>query len=442
MASHHDEYQVQPGRIFTKPFFILLAFVIVGFGLIAYRFFAGVGAVTALSDGFPWGIWIAYDVATGTAFACGGYALALMIYIMNRWKYHPLIRSAILTSVFGYCLAGFSVVVDLGRYWNAYSFFMPSRWQANSIMFEVALCVMSYSTVLIIEFLPAILHTLEHSKWRWIRESSHWLYPRLLANEQTLISGITTVSKVAGHVQGRLDKVLIFFIVLGITLPSMHQSSLGSMMIIAGEKLSPLWQTGFLPLLFLLNCMFIGYATVMFESVVSSYSFKRSFEVHELSGLAKIVPMIAGIWMAVRFGDLIWRNQIPNIFNFDMNSWFFLLEVALIGGGAFLLLSKKNRLSPRMLFVTGVMLMFGGGLYRFNVYLIGFNPGEGWSYFPSVAEFLITVGIVALEILGYLTLVKIFPVMPNPNKHYPEEVEEVVEEPVGDVVPSRVFVGK
>jgi len=268
-------------------------------------------------------------------------------------------------------------VVDLGRYWNAYSFFMPSRWQANSIMFEVALCVMSYSTVLIIEFLPAILHTLEHSKWRWIRESSHWLYPRLLANEQTLISGITTVSKVAGHVQVRLDKVLIFFIVLGITLPSMHQSSLGSMMIIAGEKLSPLWQTGFLPLLFLLNCMFIGYATVMFESVVSSYSFKRSFEVHELSGLAKIVPMIAGIWMAVRFGDLIWRNQIPNIFAFDMNSWFFLLEVALIGGGAFLLLSKKNRLSPRMLFVTGVMLMFGGGLYRFNVYLIGFNPGEG-----------------------------------------------------------------
>jgi len=439
---HHDEYQVQSGKIFTKPFFILLALVVIGFGLIAYRFFAGVGAVTALSDGFPWGIWIAYDVATGTAFACGGYALALMIYIMNRWKYHPLIRSAILTSVFGYCLAGFSVVVDLGRYWNAYSFFMPSRWQPNSIMFEVALCVMSYSTVLIIEFLPAILYTLEHSKWRWVRESAHWLHPRLISNGDALHSGLLAVGKVAGHVQVRLDKVLIFFIVLGITLPSMHQSSLGSMMIIAGEKLHPLWQTGFLPLLFLINCIFIGYATVMFESILSSFGFKRAFEVHELSGIARVVPWIAGLWMAVRFGDLIWRNQIPSIFAFDRNAFFFLLEVALIGTGAFMMLAKKNRFSPRKLFISGALLMLGGGLYRFNVYLIAFNPGDGWSYFPSVAEFMITVGIIAFEILGYLVLVKIFPVMPNPKKHFEEEVEEEAGELVGDAVPSRVFVGK
>ncbi|AJE02773.1 Ni/Fe-hydrogenase cytochrome b subunit [Geobacter pickeringii] len=441
MGSHHDEYQVQPGKIFTKPFFILLALVVFGFGLIAYRFFAGVGAVTGLSDGYPWGIWIAYDVATGTAFACGGYALALLIYIMNRWKYHPLIRSALLTSVFGYCLAGFSVMVDLGRYWNAYSFFLPTRWQPNSIMFEVALCVMTYSMVLIIEFLPAVLYTLEHSKWRWVRESAHWLYPRLLPDREALHSGLTVVSKVAGHMQVRLDKVLIFFIVLGITLPSMHQSSLGSMMIVAGEKLNPLWQTGFLPLLFLINCIFIGYATVMFESIVSSYGFKRAYEVHEIAGIAKIVPMVAGLWMAVRFGDLIWRHQIPAIFAFDKNSCFFLLEVLLIGGGAFMLLSKKNRLSPRMLFISGAILMLGGGLFRFNVYLIGFNPGAGWSYFPSFAEFMITVGIIALEILGYLVLVKIFPVMPNPKKHF-AEAEEEEESLVGDTVPVKVYAGK
>lgn len=442
---HHDEYQVQRGKIFTKSFFVLFALVVIGFGLIVYRFFAGVGAVTGLSDGYPWGIWIAYDVATGTAFACGGYALALMIYIMNRWKYHPLIRSALLTSVFGYCLAGFSVMVDLGRYWNAYSFFLPTRWQPNSIMFEVALCVMTYSMVLIIEFLPAVLYTLENSKWHWVREAAQWLYPRLISNDEarsSIKSGLTTVSKVAGKVQVRLDKVLIFFIVLGITLPSMHQSSLGSMMIIAGEKLHPLWQTGFLPLLFLINCMFIGYSTVMFESIISSYSFKRAYEVHEISGIAKIVPIIAGLWMAVRFGDLIWRGQIPAIFAFDRNSFFFLLEVVLIGGGAFMLLFKKNRLSPRMLFVSGAILMLGGGLFRFNVYLIGFDPGAGWSYFPSVAEFMITVGIIALEILGYLVFVKIFPVMPNPKKHFADEVEDEAGVPVGDMLPGRVFVGK
>ncbi|MBE2889698.1 Ni/Fe-hydrogenase cytochrome b subunit [Geobacter anodireducens] len=442
MGSHHDEYQVQPGTILTRPFFILLFFVLVGLALIAYRFFAGVGAVTGLSDGYPWGIWIAYDVATGTAFACGGYALALLIYIMNRWKYHPLIRSAILTSVFGYCLAGFSVMVDLGRYWNAYGFFMPSRWQGNSVMFEVALCVMSYSTVLIIEFLPAVLYTLEHSKWKWVRESSHWLYARLIPDTEGFRNGLANVSKAAGHLQVRLDKVLIFFIVLGITLPSMHQSSLGSMMIIAGEKLSPLWQTGFLPLLFLINCIFIGYSTVMFESILSSFGFKRAYEVHELSGIARIVPWVAGLWMAIRFGDLIWRNQIPTILTFDKNALFFLLEVLLIGGGAFMMLSRRNRLSPRLLFLSGAILMLGGGLYRFNVYLIGFNPGEGWSYFPSVAEFLITVGIIAIEILGYLTLVKIFPVMPNPKKHFAEEGKEVVGETAGRVAPGGVYAGK
>ncbi|WP_318258281.1 Ni/Fe-hydrogenase cytochrome b subunit [Geobacter anodireducens] len=244
------------------------------------------------------------------------------------------------------------------------------------------------------------------------------------------------MSKAAGHLQVRLDKVLIFFIVLGITLPSMHQSSLGSMMIIAGEKLSPLWQTGFLPLLFLINCIFIGYSTVMFESILSSFGFKRAYEVHELSGIARIVPWVAGLWMAIRFGDLIWRNQIPTILTFDKNALFFLLEVLLIGGGAFMMLSRRNRLSPRLLFLSGAILMLGGGLYRFNVYLIGFNPGEGWSYFPSVAEFLITVGIIAIEILGYLTLVKIFPVMPNPKKHFAEEGKEVVGETAAGSLPA------
>lgn len=442
MAGHHDEFQTLKGKIFTRPFFILLSLVLVGFFFIAVRYVKGIGAVTNLSDGYPWGIWIAYDVATGTALACGGYALALLIYIMNRWKYHPLIRSALLTSLFGYCLAGFSVMVDLGRYWNAYGFFLPQRWQANSIMFEVALCVMTYSMVLLIEFLPAVLYTLEHSKWRWVRDSSHWLYDRLINREDKLHSRLATLSRVAGHVQVRLDKVLIFFIVLGITLPSMHQSSLGSMMIIAGQKLHPLWHTGFLPLLFLINCIFIGYGIVILESIISSYSFGRKYEVHELSGIARLVPWIAGVWLTVRFGDLIWRGQVANMFALDFNSLFFLAEAGMISTATFMLVKKSHRHSPRMLFLSAALLVLGGGLYRFNVYLIGFDPGQGWHYFPSFAEFMITVGIVALEVLLYITLVKIFPVMPNPDKHYEQEQEET--ERVLDMLPQpgSVFVGK
>ena len=136
-----------------------------------------------MSDGYPWGIWITYDVATGTAIACGGYAVAILVYIRNRMHYHPLIRSCILTSMFGYGLAGFSVMVDLGRPWNAYNFFVPSKWQANSAMFEVALCVMAYSTVLIIEFLPAILYSLETSRWHRLHSAMDWLHPDLVPDE-------------------------------------------------------------------------------------------------------------------------------------------------------------------------------------------------------------------------------------------------------------------
>ena len=161
----HDDYQIHRAKILTPSFWVLLTLTVIGFALIAVRFIWGIGAVSNLSDGYPWGIWITYDVATGTAIACGGYAVAILVYIRNKMSYHPLIRSAVLTSLFGYGLAGFSVMVDVGRPWNAYNFFVPSQWQANSAMFEVALCVMAYTNVLFIEFLPAVLTRLQETNW-------------------------------------------------------------------------------------------------------------------------------------------------------------------------------------------------------------------------------------------------------------------------------------
>ncbi|HLO26007.1 MAG TPA: Ni/Fe-hydrogenase cytochrome b subunit [Geobacteraceae bacterium] len=220
MAGHHDEFQRLEGKIFTRSFFILLTLTVIGFYLIAVRYIKGIGAVSNMSDGYPWGIWITYDVATGTAIACGGYAMAILIYIRNRMHYHSMIRSAILTSMFGYGLAGFSVMVDLGRPWNAYNFFIPSKWQANSAMFEVALCVMAYSTVLMIEFLPAILTTLENARGVRLQRLLLWFSPRLVPDGDRLQAGLERVRTVAAWLRPRLDKVLIFIIVLGITLPT------------------------------------------------------------------------------------------------------------------------------------------------------------------------------------------------------------------------------
>lgn len=411
--SHQDEYQTHQAKILTPSFYVLLALTLIGFALIALRFILGIGAVSNMNDGYPWGLWITYDVATGTAIACGGYAMAILIYIRNNMQYHPMIRSAVLTSLFGYGLAGFSVMVDLGRPWNAYNFFIPSRWQVNSAMFEVALCVMAYTTVLLIEFLPAILTTIEEGKWRRLNAFLDWFEPHFKLNRAVVSSKLEIVRLGAVWLRPKLNKVLIFVIVLGITLPTMHQSSLGSLVLIAATKVHPLWHTGFLPLLFLINCVYIGFSIVIIESVLSSYVFKRPYEVKELGGLAKIVPFLTLIWLTVVIGDLAWRGQLGAAIALDFYSVFFLLEFFLIASGSFILFNHRNRASVRWLFLSAALITCGGALYRFNVYLIGFQPGEGWHYFPSLAELMITVGIIAFELLGYQVLVKVFPVLPK-----------------------------
>src|SRR5689334_23353770 len=349
----HHEFQKQEGKILTQSFFVLLSLATAGLGLIFYRYVRGLGAVSNMSDGFPWGIWITYDVATGTAIACGGYALAILVYIGNRMHYHPLIRSCVLTSMFGYGLAGFSVMVDVGRPWNAYNFFIPSKWQANSAMFEVALCVMAYTTVLLLEFLPAVLTTLEKTDWKTLQLLMDRLHRYTGINRpEHMDERLESVKEVAAWLKPRLDKVLIFIIVLGITLPTMHQSSLGSLLLIASTKLHPLWHTGFLPLLFLINCVFIGYAIAILESIISCYSFKRPYEVEELSGLAALIPWVTVIWLSVVVGDLVHRGQVGAALSLDFYSGFFLTEFLLVGVGSAILFRGKNRRSPRWLFVS------------------------------------------------------------------------------------------
>lgn len=391
--SHHKEYAVHKAPIFTPAFFVVLAVVLVGFAIIAYRYWAGVGAVSNLSDGWPWGIWLAYDVAVGSAIACGGYALAITVYIMNKFKYHPMIRSAVLASMFGYALAGFSVIVDIGRYWNAYSFFVPTRWQPNSVMFEVALCIMAYTVVLIIEFLPAVFERLgELDK-----------YPKLAGAAKSIYNA--------------LDKVLIFIIALGVTLPSMHQSSLGSLYIVMGHKLNALWQTMFLPMLFLGNAVLMGFSITVFETVLSSRLLRRPFE-KEIVSLSRVIPYVVAFWIIVRFISVTVSGAWGEAFSMSALSIYFWLEVLLIAIAGYIIFATNYGKSQSGLFLSAMLLLIGGGMYRFGVYIIGFNPGPEWlPYFPSISEFMITVSLIALEVLGYMVLVKLVPVLPNMSAH-------------------------
>jgi Ni/Fe-hydrogenase subunit HybB-like protein len=377
MIIDSSSYSRPKQRIFTKPFFVLLSLSLVGLFFIGVRFTKGIGAVSNLSDGYPWGIWVAYDVAIGTAIACGGYAVAILAYILNRGCYHPLVRSAILTSLFGSILAASSVVVDIGRPWNAYGFFVPTRWQPTSALFELLLCVVGYLLAQRIELLPS--------------------------------------SASRSQLQRKLNRALVCVVLAGIVLPTMHQSALGSLMLIASTKLHPLWHSAFLPLLFLINCIYIGYAIVILESIVSSFVLARPYQSEDLAGLGCLIPWLTGAWLMIRVGDLVRRDQLQAVFHGDFYAAFFLAEFFLMAVGSLPLFSREKRRSPRRLFMSAALMLLGGGLYRFNVYLIGFNPGTGWHYFPSFAEVMISVGIVSLEILGYQLLIKILPVLPAPK---------------------------
>ncbi len=364
------------GKVFTGPFLFFLVITLIGIYFLAKRFMFGLGAVTNMNDGFPWGIWITYDVVVGTAFACGGYSMALLVYVFNNGEYHPLVRPALLASMFGYTLAGVSVFIDIGRYWHIYNVFLPWFTNFNSVLLEVALCIAAYILVLWIEFSPAFIEAKSGTR-------------------------------------SKVNKVLIFFIALGILLPTMHQSSLGSLMILAGHKLSALWWTPALPLIFLISAITMGYTVVIFESTVSALGFKRPFETEILAKLSLVIPILLVILLVVRFGDLLMRGQLGLAFSGDLQGNMFLLENILHLLPLLILASATNRKNAKMLFFSACCLMLGGLLFRFNTYLVGFDPGNGWHYFPAVSEQFITYSIIAAEILLYMIFVKKLPVLPS-----------------------------
>ncbi len=368
-------------KLLTLPTFILAVISFIAVIILAKRFIYGLGAVTNLNDGYPWGIWVVYDVVVGTGLACGGYAMALVVYIANKGKYHPLVRPALLASLFGYTLGGISAFIDMGRYWNFYNMFLPSQMNLNSVMLEVGLCVTAYCLVLFIEFAPAVF---ERFKMYALKE--------------------------------KLDKLLFVIIAIGVLLPTMHQSSLGSLLIAMGYKVDILWQSTYLmPLFAILTAMAMGFSIVIFEASLVTVGFKRHSETHLLKGLGKVVQALLAVFLILRFGDLIMRDALSSAFSGSFKANMFLLETLLFIVPLAILSSAKYRNKGSTLFIAGFTMLMAGALYRFNAFLIGWTPNASDSviYFPSSQELLVSIGIIAMEILGYILLVKLLPVLPK-----------------------------
>jgi Ni/Fe-hydrogenase subunit HybB-like protein/Fe-S-cluster-containing dehydrogenase component len=383
----HGQSEPVGTKVLTWPFGILATLAMIAVVGVLYRFMVGLGPSTNLSDGYPMGLWISFDVVTGTALACGGYAVALLVYLLNRGTYHPLVRAAIVTSALGYTLGGLSVLIDIGRWWNFYKIPLGyQHWNFNSILLEVALCIMLYTMVLWIEISPAFLE-----KWR--ESGQGWL------------------KRFAVAASPKVERAMPYLIALGLVLPTMHQSSLGSLMLLAGDKLHPLWHTPLLPVLFLVSCMAMGYAAVSLESLISSRVFDRPRETPMLRALAGPISFVLIAYVALRVVDIAARGKLGMVMEMDLYSFLFMVEMTLFSIPALGLLIERHRASAGFLLAVGVSVILAGALYRFSTFLIAFNPGPEWAYFPSLIEIMVTIGLVAAEILVYVVIVKKFPIL-------------------------------
>jgi Ni/Fe-hydrogenase subunit HybB-like protein len=390
--SDHSAQPVGGPIIFNRFTKFLVMFLGLWVLILLYRFATGIGTVSGLTDGYPWGIWIAFDVVTGTALACGGYAIAILAYILNKGKYHPLVRPALLTSALGYSMAALAIIIDVGRWWGIWriplgGFPDMGNYNWNSALLEVALCVMAYVGVLWIELGPAFLE-----KWEATSKNS----------------------ALVGFAKAGLkfyDKALIWIIALGLLLPTMHQSSLGVLMLLGGLKLHGLWNTPWIPLLYLISCIGMGYAVVVWESAVSSKAFKREREDSMLISLSGAMVIVLGLYLLLRFGDIFISGKTLLMFNSGYLSVMFWLEIALFAIPMLMLMRAKDRANFGTIFKASVLIMLAGSLYRFDTYIVAFNPGENWSYFPTTLEMLITLGTVAFEIFLYIIIVKRYPIL-------------------------------
>jgi Ni/Fe-hydrogenase subunit HybB-like protein len=359
------------------------------------RVFYGLGGSTNLSDKFPWGLWIAFDVMCGVGLAAGGFTLVAMVHIFNIEKYKPILRPAILTAFLGYSLVVVGLLYDLGR---------PDRlwhplvmWNPHSVMFEVAWCVTLYTTVLFLEFLPVVLERFGlHKPLEWIH------------------------------------RISVPMMILGVLLSTLHQSSLGTLFLILPEKLYPLWYSPILPLLFFISAIAVGLAMTIFESWHSSRSFGRALELPLLMSMGRVLAVVLSVYLWIRFLDLSHRHALALLSQNRIETWLFLLEIALMVVPTVLLYQARIRSNPGWLYACAVMVAFGFIANRLNVGTTGLEAGSGTHYIPRWSEVAVTLSIVAAGFAIFRLIAQYFPIFEAHSPQLePVEIEETEEDPVG-----------
>jgi Ni/Fe-hydrogenase subunit HybB-like protein len=339
------------------------------------RFLQGLGAVTNLSDSFPWGLWIGFDVLCGVGLAAGAFTLTAVVHIFNLHRFEPIVRPTLLTGFLGYLFVIVALMFDLGqpwRIWHALVF-----WNPHSVMFEVAWCVMLYTTVLALEFSPVIFEKLR------------------LERPRRILHALATP-----------------LVICGVLLSTLHQSSLGSLYLIVPEKLHALWYTPLLPVLFFTSAVGGGIGMVILESHLSRRAFGRHLELDLLEPLARAMVVLLSIYGLLRLQTLLDNGALAALLPRPGYEGFMLLVE--VGLGVILpvglLAFARVRTSERGLVAGAFLAVLGFVMYRLNVSITGMEGAAGVRYLPSWMEITVSVGLVGLGMAGFAAAVRFLPI--------------------------------
>lgn len=360
---------------------VFAVIMVLGIYATAVRFTMGLGASTNLSDQFPWGIWVGFDVLCGVMLAAGGFTLTGAVHIFNIKRWHSIVRPTVLTAFLGYMLVSLALLFDLGR---PYRIWHPLIMRnPHSVMFEVAYCVMLYTTVLSLEFSPIVLERFKMDKPLKI-----------------------------------IKVFLIPLVIFGVILSTLHQSSLGTVYLIMPTKLHPFWYSPLLPAFFYISAIAVGLAMTIFESSMSSKYFHRQLELPILREIGRVLWVVLWVYTILRFEDLLHRGMLKQMLVPSYEMYLLWLEVLMAMIVPIVLLSmRKLRNSPGGLYFIAVLVVLGFITNRLNVSITGMETSAGLHYVPKWTEYAITGMIVAGGFALFGLAAKYLPIFPDEKEH-------------------------
>ncbi len=350
--------------------------------LLYFRFTKGLGSITNLSQDYPWGIWIGFDVVTGVAFAGGAYVLTFMVYILGIKKYHPIVRATVLNGFLAYVFYAGALLLDLGRPWNVVNPIIGNSFGVSSVLFLVAWHFMLYMMAQLVEFFPAVAEWLG---WKRV----HRIFTALTLGA----------------------------VIFGITLSTLHQSGLGALFLMAKDKIHPLWYTEFIPVLFFVSSIFSGLSMVIFEGSISHRVFSyRMDEDHRTShddiliGLGRVCGVAMFVYFFLKVLILI-HGQEWQYLATGWGAWYLLEVLGFVLGPAFLYFHAVRHRKVRWIQAASLLALLGIILNRLNISVIAFQWYDPNHYVPSWMEIEVTLAVLFAEIWVFRWVVNRMPVL-------------------------------